>query len=147
MYVKNNILKLLKGAEMFEETLELLVDFLSKDNGIFLFVEIKDLNFRTHFLYTPDDSLNNKLIVIKASDSINQDFNYHSFNDCLSNVAYDSLFNYFYTYVPNSLYEGFGISNYKRKLVNTAVLVLNILNKNVEFNLEIKNIFNLLQAN
>ena len=96
MYVKNNILKLLKGAEMFEETLELLVDFLSKDNGIFLFVEIKDLNFRTHFLYTPDDSLNNKLIVIKASDSINQDFNYHSFSDCLSDVVYDFLFDYFY---------------------------------------------------
>ena len=132
---------------MFEETLELLVNFLSKNNGIFLFVEIKNSNFTTQFFYTPDDSLQNKLIVIKSSDSINQDFNYHSFNDCLSNVAYDSLFNYFYTYVPNSLYEGFGISNYKRKLVNTAVLVLNILNKNLEFNLEIKNIFNLLQKN
>ena len=123
---------------MIEQTLELLNIFLSKDDGIVVVIEIKDLNFIVEIFYTSKNYLPNQLTILKSSDSINQIFNVYSFNDALSNIAYDADYDDFYIWEPSSIYEGFGLSNYQKKIINTMVVLLNRMNEKADFNLEIQ---------
>ena len=130
----------MKDIKMIEETLELLNRFLSEDDGVVVAIEIKDFEFLIEIFYTSKHYLPNQLVILKSRNSINHVFNICSFNEALSNIAYDTDYDSFYVFEPNSLYEGFGLLNDERKIINNLVIILNFINQKEDYNLEIINI-------